>query len=769
MAQRLAVEDRAKEVVVAVVSDGPTANGRETREPFERELLALTEGEFDVKFRQLEGDWTRQGILAAANRAYADPEVDIVLVTGLVGNQLLGLQETFPKPTFLPIVFDAGLLGLPRAGLGSGKTHLNYLSDDIQFDSNLESFLSLAPFERLGILVDGIILDAIGEINLETQRVAAARNVEVVPIPYFDPDQDLVDLIPQDVDAVMVGSLARLDEAGLTRLVDGLIERNIPSFSFLGDQHVQAGILTTDSPNSDLDRLARRTALNMQSVLLGERTQDLPVDFENKRRLFINMKTAEAIDVWPRYDLLVEAVLFEAGFEREGPPWTLADVAFEVVEKNLDLLAQRYGTAAGVQEIREVRANLRPQISADLTATQLDGASSSVAAGLAAQRSTSGSISVSQLLFSEAVRAGIDIQQATQRSREAELEQLRLDVVQAATIAFLDVLRAETQFRVRRDDLELSRANLELAQDRVRIGSAKASDVYRWESQLATAQQAAIAARTSVTRARENLNRLLNRPLDAPFRLLPSTLEDPALLLAEGNLPELIDNPKTFRQLMAFQVERGMEESPELAALRAGIEAKKRQILAERRSFYLPSVSVQGQLKQVLEEDRKLGLSQEGESDWSLGLVASLPLFEGGARQARVERAELELQQIEAQYESLRNLIEQQIRSQLHLANASFISIPLAEKAAKAARQSLELVTDSYSQGAVSIIDLLDAQSASLQANEGAANAVHNFLIDLMNAQRAAGRFDFFLSEAERQDLIRTMRETMATEAIDHD
>lgn len=757
----------AETFVVALVDDGPSAKARETREPYERELLALTEGEFEVQFRRFEGDWTRDGILSALDRAYADSEVDIVLVLGLVGNQIVGLQDEFPKATFLPRVFAAGLLGLPRAGSGSGKANLSYLSDDLGFAATLESFLSVAPFKRLGLLVDGIILEAVGEIDAETRRVAKESQVEIVSIPYFDPEQDLVALIPPDVEAVMIGGLARLDEAAMQRLVDGLIARQLPSFSFLGDEHVQAGLLTTNALNSDLERLTRRTALNMQAVLLGERAEDLPVDFERKRRLFINMKTARALDVWPRFDILVKAVMFELDGGLEGPLWTLADVALAVVEQNLDLLAQRHGTEAGVEEIRQARANLRPQISSDLNRTQLNGASPSVAAGVVAQSSTTVSLTVSQLLWSEPVRAAIDIQREVQRSREAELEQLRLDVVQLATVAFFDVLRVETQFRVQRDNLHLSRANLELARDRVRVGSANASDVYRWESQGATDQQNAIAARTSVVQARENLNRILNRPLAAPFRLIPSTLDDPALLMGQGDLRSLIDNPKAIQQLMEYLVERGLERSPELAALRPEIAAKKREILSERRSSYWPAVSLQGELSRVLEEDREAGFLEEAKDDWSLGLVASLSLFEGGARGARIEQAQFELRQLEVRYESARDQVEQGIRSGLHLANASLISIPLAEKAAEAARRSLELVTDSYSQGAVGIIDLLDAQSAVLQASEGAANAVHNFLIDLMNLQRATSRFDFFLNEAERETVLQELRATIVFEGSD--
>ena len=42
-------------------------------------------------------------------------------------------------------------------------------------------------------------------------------------------------------------------------------------------------------------------------------------------------------------------------------------------------------------------------------------------------------------------------------------------------------------------------------------------------------------------------------------------------------------------------------------------------------------------------------------------------------------------------------------------------------------------------EGVLSIIDLLDAQSAALVAEQSAANATYQFLLDLMEAERAIG------------------------------
>ena len=54
-------------------------------------------------------------------------------------------------------------------------------------------------------------------------------------------------------------------------------------------------------------------------------------------------------------------------------------------------------------------------------------------------------------------------------------------------------------------------------------------------------------------------------------------------------------------------------------------------------------------------------------------------------------------------------------------------------------------------QGIKSIIDLIDAQNSALVADQEAANAKFNFLIDLMTVQRSLGRFFLFEPDKDRQ------------------
>ena len=120
----------------------------------------------------------------------------------------------------------------------------------------------------------------------------------------------------------------------------------------------------------------------------------------------------------------------------------------------------------------------------------------------------------------------------------------------------------------------------------------------------------------------------------------------------------------------------------------------------------------------------------------------------------RAPRSEIELDELTIQREATQQRIEQRIRSILHQAGASFAAIRLSRDAAEAAHKNLDLVTDSYSQGVVDIITLLDAQNQALVAELVAANSIFDYLIDLMSVQRAVGKFDYYRSPEDRQDFL---------------
>ena len=73
----------------------------------------------------------------------------------------------------------------------------------------------------------------------------------------------------------------------------------------------------------------------------------------------------------------------------------------------------------------------------------------------------------------------------------------------------------------------------------------------------------------------------------------------------------------------------------------------------------------------------------------------------------------------------------------MHLAQAAYGQIDLSAAAAEATRKNYELVADAYARGTLSIIELLDAQDASVSAAAASVDSLYNFLITIMAVQRA--------------------------------
>jgi outer membrane protein TolC len=132
-------------------------------------------------------------------------------------------------------------------------------------------------------------------------------------------------------------------------------------------------------------------------------------------------------------------------------------------------------------------------------------------------------------------------------------------------------------------------------------------------------------------------------------------------------------------------------------------------------------------------------------------------MVEGGGKFVTIKRAREELSGLRLERQSISERIEERIRSALHQTGASYPSIKLSRQGAEASRQNLDLVTDSYMRGVVSIIDLLDARNTALLSDEDAENSVYTFLIDLMRVERAVGRFDFFMAPDDREAMFQKL------------
>ena len=437
-----AVSEAQEQVVVAVVLDGPSDRLANQQQLYVDELLVLTGNEFNVEIRRFVGEWNKDSTLSTIDAAYADPDVDLVLIIGFVANQLAATRSEFPKPTFLPVILDTGLLKSGAKDGTSGIRNLNYLNAYANFSDDLDTLSRFSPYRNLVLFVDENLSSAIPQLRDSAVGASTARGITLIEVTHDGVDHRLMNRVPAETEAIFIAALPRMPAAEFNDLIVGINAANLPSFSFVGVTDVERGLLATDREPRDIGRQARLNALNMQAVMLGGRTQDQPIASSKKEQLTINMATARQIGLSLSYDLLSDAVLLNRVEEVKGEQYGLIEIARIAIEQNQDLLAETYGVQAGLEEIARARSNLLPQVGGSASYTTRKD-SLLVSAGLSAERSSDAAISVDQLLYSDAASANLTIQKEIQRSRLASFDEFKLDVVLAASTSYYAVLNAQ--------------------------------------------------------------------------------------------------------------------------------------------------------------------------------------------------------------------------------------------------------------------------------------------------------------------------------------
>lgn len=768
---------------IGIVFDGPSELDQRALNIYKKEIAAVTEGEFDVQFptdRIIQANWTAASVRSAIDALLSDPGVDILITLGIIGSTEVSKRRNLNKPVIAPWVIDRELLGLPINGKGaSGIKNLYYLARPITLSRDIQVFREIVPFNKLALLYMPIVTQLIPDVENVVQKIARERGIVIVTIPARTSIENTLADIPEDAQAVFVAPLLQYTQDELDHLFDGLIEKKLPSFSMLGRNDVERGVLVGLTPAQNLDREARRVALTILSILLGENAGSLPVEFPIQEELTINMATARAIGFSPKWDVLTEADLIQEEPEVSERKLTLEGAVDESVEVNLDLLAIDRFVAAGAQNKWLAIAQLLPQADISLDNTYIDEDRAKASFGTFPERSLSGSAGVRQLIFDEPTWANVSVQKYLQRARELSRDQIRLDIIAATSIAYLNVLRAKTFERIRKDNLNLSKSNLEIAKNRRDIGVASPSEVFRWESEISLDRIDVVDAVAQTENVKILVNRLLNHPQGEDFETVEVGVDDPSLVVSDPRLYPYIDNPGSFSIFIDFMVDEGLNQSPEIRNIDSQIAAQDRILKSTKRAFWLPSFSFVGEIRQMfadggagsdvtIPQDFPLQLETIDNTEWTILFQARFPLFRGGAKIADYKQARETTSQLKFERDSTSEKVEENIRSALNNAGASFPSIRFARDAAEAARKNLDLVRDSYSRGVVSILDLLDAQNASLTADLNAATAVYDFLIDLMNVQRASGKFDFFTSQGERDEWFKSLEEFFAAEGIGH-
>jgi len=309
---------------------------------------------------------------------------------------------------------------------------------------------------------------------------------------------------------------------------------------------------------------------------------------------------------------------------------------------------------------------------------------------------------------------------ALMHAGEESVKQNREELLMNVAQAFYGVLKAHKRaelFEAERQRLEEHRRE---AEARVKVGDATKTVFLRAEAELAGAQAALVRARSDELIAREQLAVLTDLPSDA-------ALATPSAQVA----PAISDSLVTDAQL----------HRPEWLSSRYEEQAAERQVQVARAGF-LPTLSLQ--LTYQIERqtpDTAFFISPNQYATLQL----QFPLFEGGLQLAKMREAYSQLRSATLNTEYLQVSIRAEVRNAMRDVQTLAGVVEQFTAQVAFARENYELTSRQFAVGLATNIDVLDANSTLLSAEQQLADATFDHDLAVLRLYKSLGRLSIHL------------------------
>jgi outer membrane protein TolC len=454
---------------------------------------------------------------------------------------------------------------------------------------------------------------------------------------------------------------------------------------------------------------------------------------------------------------------------------TMIEAIDRALKQNYNLLADAKDVTIGRADVGIARSELLPHVDSGLRGSRIDSDRAVAAVGQEPEYQSFASLELRQSLYSDKAWSAYQVQRMLQVAREQDQEARVLDTILATAVAYLDLLRAEALLEVDRKNLTVTEANYRRATARVDLGVGTRSEIYRWETARANANVSVVAAEAVARQARIALNRTMNEPLGNQYATETPSIEESYFMVSSPEIRAELAKPGSRALLRHYFLDETLAGAPEIKAMQQRVEARNRNVTTTQRAFYLPELSAQAGV------DQELGRGGAGteqvdfsklfpgalggvtdKTNWALGLEARLPLYQGGQRTAERDRAQAELDQEQLRYDDLILGLQSGVLQQTLSTEARFDQIAYTRTAADAGHNNLQLVTEAYERGVMTVTDLVDAQFSAFNADQNAANAVYDFLIEYLRLERYTGHFDIVATVQERAEMQDRLRKALS-------
>lgn len=471
---------------------------------------------------------------------------------------------------------------------------------------------------------------------------------------------------------------------------------------------------------------------------------------------------------------------------QQVPPDLSLEEAIEMArEHNPQLLRVRNDEITADWQVREAYGSLLPSASASGGMSWQGSGENLIAGGI-----TLGDLGVGDQpsYYSSRYSLGLNYDlswaqllapRQSKASRQATLSGIEgtdWSIVTQVTGGYIDVWRQQEAVRIAELQLENARFNLRLAEGQLEVGQVTPIDVGQAEVQVGRSEVTLLQAQNALTTARMRLLQLLGVPIAQSFDVTTRfELSEPTWELEALTAVALEENPDLKTSRLAAEVsDIGVSSAwssymPTLS-VSAGWSAFTREAssvdfqiaqaqaqTASRIAQCIQTNDLYARLAQPLppqdcgqisftDAQRQAIISQNDQfpfgfirSPPSVGLTISVPIFQGFSRQRALEQARVQADDDRETIRERELAVQADVAIGLENARTAYQSAQLEERNRLLAQRQLDLARERYQLGAITFVELVDAQTVLAQAEVNRAQAVYAYHDSVTNLEALLG------------------------------
>lgn len=314
------------------------------------------------------------------------------------------------------------------------------------------------------------------------------------------------------------------------------------------------------------------------------------------------------------------------------------------------------------------------------------------------------------------VEGAIDAARYQKNIADLDVYKTEADTKLAAVQAYYQYLEAVKLAEVQAQSVTDYASHLNNVQQQFDAGIVAKLDVLSSNVSLANAKQKSIAADNTRDVAEANLNNIMRVPMNTTLNPL------------DKNFPE-----PEFDLTMEQAILMAQKYRWELVEADYGVRAAEAS-LRSAKAGYLPTVSVGGGYSW-----KEASVTAVDKDDWTVQGGLSWSLWDGGATQASVKKADAAVKTAQETLLQAREKIELEVRQDYLNVLSYKEQIRAAEASVAQAEEAYKIATVRYSSGVGINLDVLDAELALNTARTNYITALYNYNIGLATLEHAMG------------------------------